>query len=537
MRDLLAGLSIAGIMLPEAVAYAGIAGLPPQRAILAAIAGGGVYWILGRSRFAIVSATSSSAAILAASLATLGGTVAERMTLATLAVLMVGVLFGLASLLRLGGVASFVSRPALRGFAFGLAVTIIIKQLPTLVGVHAAGPSIFAVLAGLLRDVGQWHVVSVAVGLSALALILLFRRMPRLPGAFLVLGIGIAASAMFDLTRYGVVTVGVIDLTPHWQALALPTFQQFSAVAQLAIPLVLILFAESWGTIRTLALKHNDTVDPDRELGALGLSNIAAALVQGMPVGAGFSAGSMAEGAGSQSRLTGVVAAVTLALLVVFAMPLIALLPQPVLSAVVIAALLHALNPAPIMAIRYSPRDLAVALTAVAGVLLFGVLNGMLIAIALSVVLMIQRMSSPLVAVLGRLPNSHDFVDVARHPEAAARPDMMVLRPAEPLFFGNAERILAAVGRQVAGQGGVQDVVVSLENTFDLDSTAVEALREFDAAMDRGGYRVCYARVRDHVRDRLIAAGATDIVNRSRYSVDDAVTTLQRSEEDVQPHH
>lgn len=129
--------------------------------------------------------------------------------------------------------------------------------------------------------------------------------MPRLPGAFLVLGIGIAASAMFDLKRYGVATVGVIDLTPHWQALAMPTFRQFSAVAQLAIPLVLILFAESWGTIRTLALKHNDTVDPDRELGALGLSNIAAALVQGMPVGAGFSAGSMAEGAGSQSRLTG----------------------------------------------------------------------------------------------------------------------------------------------------------------------------------------------------------------------------------------
>jgi MFS superfamily sulfate permease-like transporter len=192
--DLIAGLSVAGLMLPEAVAYAGIAGLPPQRAIFAAIAGCLVYAWVGRSRFAIVSPTSSSAAILAAALAVLPGDAAQKALLATLAVGLVGLCFLVAALARLGGLTGFVSRPVLRGFAFGLAVTIILRQLPAVVGVEAPAPDLVQLSGGLISSLPRWHASSVITGVAALLALLWLRRVPALPGAFIVLVAGIAAS-------------------------------------------------------------------------------------------------------------------------------------------------------------------------------------------------------------------------------------------------------------------------------------------------------------------------------------------------------
>lgn len=529
----MAGLSVAGLMLPEAVAYAGIAGLPPQRAILAAIAGSLAYLFLGRSRFAIVSPTSSSAAILAAALATFPATDGSRAAMATLLVAMVGVIFGIAALARLGGLASFVSRPVLRGFAFGLAITIIIKQTPVLVGAPVHAANLAELLLGLFAGIGQWHGASVLTGLVALALLLALRTVPAAPGAFLVLIGGIGASILFDLPAHGVAVVGAIDLMPRWDGLALPDWREGSRLLQLAAPLVLILFAESWGTMRGLALRHGETVNPDREMGALGIANIAAAAVQGMPVGAGFSAGSAAEAAGVETRWTGLIAAAGLAALVILAMPLVARLPEPVLAAVVVAALVHALDPAPILRLWRIKRDIVVALGAAAGVLALGVLNGMLFAIVLSLGVLIRRLATPHFTRLGRLGAGHDYVDVARHPEAVTPPGLLIIRPAEPLFFANAERVLARIADYQRDHADIRRIILSLEESFDLDSSALDALLEFEGAMAKRGVTLRLARVRDPVRDLLRQAGANALADQSSYSVDDAVTTLETTPDDT----
>ena len=527
--DLIAGLCVAGLMLPEAVAYAGIAGLPPQRAIFGAIAGCLAYAVVGRSRFAIVTATSSSATILAATLAALPLGAADKAIVASIVVGMTGVFFLVASAARLGSMTDFISRPVLRGFAFGLAVTIILHQLPVVVGVPVQAPDLGRFGARLIAAGPQWNLASVATAGLALAALLFLRRYPLVPGAFLVLAAGIAASRLFHLSGSGVATVGMIDVALQWPVLPKLGWHDGSRLAQYTLPLVLILFAESWGTVRALALRHGDTVEANRELGALGFANLASSLVQGMPVGAGFSAGSASEAAGASSRATGVIAAAGLTALIVFAMPLIAQLPEPVLAAVVIAALTHALDPAPLVRLWRLDRDQYVALGAAVGVLALGVLDGMLLAILLSLAALLHRLATPNVARLGRLGHSRDYVDLARHSNAVAPSTIAIWRPTAPLFFANAERMLAVITKGMLAEPTMRATVVSLEESYDLDSTALDALVEFDGAMAARGVRVQLARLHDQARDLLAADGATDLDQRSSYSVDDAVGALENS--------
>lgn len=528
--DLIAGLCVAGLMLPEAVAYAGIAGLPPQRAIFAGIAGCFCYALVGRSRFAIVSATSSSAAILAATLAASPVAAGDKAVVATIVVLLTGLLFLAAAAARLGGLTSFISRPVLRGFAFGIAVTIIVHQLPIVAGVTVQAPNILLFGARLIAAVPSWNLVSVLTGVSALVLLLALRRYPALPGALIVLALGIIASRLLGLADQHVAVVGMIDAAVSWPAVPHLSWSTWSHVAQFTVPLMLILFAESWGTIRTLALRHDDTVDANCELGALGMANLASALVQGMPVGAGFSAGSASESAGATSRATALTAAAGLAALIMFATPLIASLPEPVLAAVVIAALTHALDPMPLVRLWRLDRDQYVAVGAAVGVLALGVLDGMLLAIVLSLAALLQRLATPTVARLGRLGDGHDYVDIARHTDAVAPPHVAVWRPTAPLFFANAERMLALVANGTRADPAMRAIVLSLEESYDLDSTALDALIEFDRTIAAAGIAIRLARLHDRARDLLVAADATDLAQRSSYSVDDAVMMMTNKE-------
>src|SRR5471032_507348 len=525
--DVIAGVCVAGLMLPEAVAYAGIAGLPPQRAVLAAIAVSLIYSLVWLSRFAIVTPTSSSAAILGAVLAVLPGDATIRLAFATIAVGTVSLFFLVAAVLRLGTLAAFVSRPVLRGFAFGLAITIILRQVPQMAGIPLHADNILHLAWLLVTSIPRLHPASVATGLAALVALLALRRLPAVPGAFLVLAMGIGASMALDLPAKGVAVVGRIDL------LAMPTlpaklgWDELSHLTGLVLPLVLVLFAESWGTVRTLALRNGDKVEPNRELAAFGFANLGAAIVQGMPVGAGFSAGSASETAVAATRWTGVVGAIGLALLVIVGVPLVAQLPEPVLAAVVVAALTHALDPAPLLRLWKLQLDCYVATGAAAGVLLFGVLDGMVLAIGLSLVALLHRLASPRIVRLGRLGDSHDYVDVARHSDAAPPDAVAVWRPTTPLFFANAEQILTQISGKLAGEPAIRIAVVSLEETTALDTTALDALLEFDTRMKALGIRVHLARVRDSVRDLIKRAGASDLLTRISFSVDDAVAAAK----------
>ncbi len=519
-KDLIAGLAVAGVMLPEGVAYAGIAGLAPGRALLAAIAAGLVYALVGRSRFAVIAPTSSSAAILAAALAGLPGNAAEHAGMATALVAIVGGIFLIFHVFRLGSLAGFISRPVLRGFAFGLAVVIIVRQLPKLTGIAVEAVPIWWQLAELVQHARALNGASAVLGVSALAALLWLRRHPHVPGSLLVLTIGTVLGIVLGLPARGVAVAGPIHIA--LTAMAMPeSIALWSRLVQLAAPIALILFAESWGTMRSFALQHGDALEANRELGALGASNLAAALVQGMPVGAGFSAGSANAAAGAQSRLAAAAASVALLMLALFGGQWIAQIPEPVLAAVVIAALNHALSPAPLARYFRLGRDQWIAVAAALGVLTLGVLGGMLAAIALSVAALLYALSHPTISELGRIGDSHDFVDMARHPDALATSRLAVFRPNAPLMFANAEPALAVIARGALARPAAV-VILSLEESNDLDGTAIEALGEFAEELRKGGKRLILARAHDRVRDVLVAAGMTELARDSTFSVADA---------------
>ncbi len=525
VREIMAGLAVAGLLLPEAVAYATIADLSPTRALFAGIVGCLAYGLTGQSRFAVLAPTSSSAAILAATLAAMPGT-SDREAMATAAVLLTGVLFLGAALFRLGGLTSLIPRPVLRGFAFGIALTIILKQLPAMVGLHLPTMSPFYTLVAVLQRWADWNGMAIALSCAALTLFFGLRRLPALPGALIVLAAGVGLSIAAGLGARGLDLVGPVALTLDWPSL--PAFDPdvWSRLVSYVLPLVLILFAESWGTMSSRAVAHGDRLTPNRELAAIGLANLASALVRGMPVGAGFSAGAAVEGAGAASRAVAPLAAVALAGFVLLARPLVAALPVPVLAAVVVGTLVHALDPAPFLKLWRLGRDLALAVAAAATVLAFGVLNGMLIAVALSLARMLHRLTSPQIARLGRLGSSRNFVDLSRHKDAVAPSGIGIWRPAEPLFFGNAAAVLDRIDQQIRDEPGLTGAVLSLEETFDLDSTVFEALVAFDRRIGAGELRLELARVHDHVRDVLRRGRVPGLLRRCHYSVDDAVAAL-----------
>ena len=506
-QDLLAGLSIAGLLLPEAVAYSSIAALAPQAGVIALFAGLLCYGLLGTSRFAIVSATSSSAAVLAAATATLANGDSElRSTLAIGLVLMTGFFFLLAGLFKLGSVTSFIAKPVLRGFAFGLALTIILKQIASVVGVHLTDANLVRFLPQLLEQLPQWNWVAAAVGAAALALLWLFGRFRRLPGGMLVVVIGIAAGQWLNLPAYGVKLIGMIDLSLEVPRLPVLSFSDWLRLGELAFAMVMILYAESYGSISSYALKHGDRVKSNRDLLALGASNLLSGLFHGMPAGAGYSATSANEAAGATSRLAGIVAALVVLIIVLTVLPYIALTPEPVLAAIVIHALGRGLSLQPLGRYFIWRRDRLLVICAVGAVLMLGVLDGLLVAVAISVLLMLKQMSAADIQILGRIDGGHDFVDLQRHPTAQAVPGVLIVRPGEALFFANVERILGGAMRLIRhSQTPIHTVILSLEESPDLDGTSIEALQEFFVRVHQEGKRLMLARLKDQAQSVLAA--------------------------------
>jgi MFS superfamily sulfate permease-like transporter len=521
--DLLAGLSIAGLLLPEAVAYSGVAQLPPQAGVIALFAGLLCYGLIGRSRFAIVTATSSSAAVLASATLTLGGSdLAQRVGLASILVVGAGIAFTLAGSLRLGAMSNLIARPVLRGYAFGLALVIAVKQWPHLVDMHTQTVDFFPLVAEIVRRYAAWQAPSLGCGLIALAGLFGLERLAHVPGALLVIVASILASSW--LAAHGVALVGPIHLALGMPALALPSGAGWLPVTEFALALMFILYAESYGSIRTFAVKRDDEVQPNRDLLALGAANIVSGLFHGTPVGAGYSATAANAAAGAQSRYAGLFAAGIVLVLVLLFLRWIERIPEPVLAAIVIHAVSKSLRISVFSNYFRWQQDRLVVVAAVLAVMTFGVLNGLLAAIAFSLALLLKSLASPRLSVLGRV-GAHDYVSVERFANAETVPGMLVLRPEEPLFFANAEPLLAQARQRVLTGPDTRLVVFSLEESPDLDSTALEALEEFCSWLSARGVEFRVARLKEHAREALVRAKlwhlATTTLDYS--SVDDAV--------------
>lgn len=509
--DIVSGLCVAGLLLPEAVAYAGLAHVQVAHALTATIVGLAFYGLFGHSRFAIVTPTSSTAALAAAAVVSMSGMAGQANPMAYNQaffglVLVTGLMLMLLALAHQGQLSTFVSRPVLRGFAFALAITIVIKQLPDALG--------FALPQGAVSDPAQilifvlshgnlWHAPSIGVALAAALMILVLRRWPQVPASMLVIVLAIAVAYCLDLSSLGVHEIGQIEpIAWQFEFPQLP-FGIWLRSTELAFGLVMLVFAESWGSVRTMALSHGDSVDANRELMVLGVCNVGSALLQGMPVGAGFSATSANAAAGAVSKKSGVIALVAVAMVLMLALPSLSLLPRPVLAIAVINALWHALSPKPLLSVWRMNRDRMLVIGAVLAVLLLGVLDGMLASIGLSVLAALQRFSQPVLHELGELGSSRNYVDLNTQPGAAARPGLMILRPEEPLFFASAERVVAEVMIRVKNRRDLAAIVLSLEESADLDSTAMECLLELKHSLAGIGMDLILARAKTSVRELL----------------------------------
>ena len=531
LPDVIAGLSIAGLLLTEAIAYASIAGLPAQAGIIALLVGLISYGLIGRSRYAIVSATSSSAAVLAAAIASMQlHDLGLQITLAVGLVMLTGVFFLLASFFRLGGLlADFIAKPVLRGFAFGLSLVIIIRQIPKIVAIQVPTHSnLLSFGYQLLQRWADWNSYGILLALAALSLLLLFGRIRHLPATLIVIVLSIVLQRWIDLDAYAIEQVGPISLFLIEPVIPDLEQSQWLRLAELAVAMVFILYAESFGAIQTYALKHGNKTSPDRDLLALGVANIISGILHGLPVGAGFSATTANETAGAESRLAGLLSALVVLGIVLSLLPQIALIPEPVLAAVVIYAVGHALNLRVLHFYWVLQRDRIVVLSSIACVLLFGVLDGLLAGVIISLAMMLRRWSAASISVLGRLNGSHDFTHILLHPAAKELPGILIVRPEEPLFFANINRVLQQVQQALACRTGIHSIILSMEESPDLDSTTVEALLEFAKMHAEHARQLLFVRLKESAHD-VLQRTAIETIAHTRLldlSVDSAVTLL-----------
>jgi sulfate permease, SulP family len=452
-----------------------------------------------------------------------------------------GLLALVAGLLRLGFLASFISEPVLKGFIIGLALTIIVGQLPELFGVDKGGGSFFEKLWDLLGRLGQTSGSTLAVGLASLALVLGLRRLaPVVPGSLAAVLLGIAAVGLFDLDGHGVEIVGRID--SGLPALGLPgvTAADYLALAPAAAGVMLVGFAEGLGAAKTYAAAHHYEVDANRELLGLGAANLGAGLSSGMVVNGSLSKTAVNGSAGASSQVSGLVVAALTVLTLLFLTGLFEQLPKATLAAVVIAAVIELVDlPALAALYRIATRqlrgiygiaarpDFIAAVAALAGVLVFDTLPGLFIGVIVSLLLLLYRASRPHVAVLGQVPGTPgQYGDLARHPENLREPGIALLRVEGGLFFANADSVRAAV-RAHAAEPGTRAVVLDAETAPYIDVTAARMLLQLAADLRREGVELVLARDVGQVRDVLRRAEGQAARPRTYPSVQEAVEALQ----------
>jgi SulP family sulfate permease len=420
--DLLAGLTVWAVLVPESLAYATIAGVPPVVGLYAAVASLVLYALLGSSRHLVVGPMSATAALSAAIVAGFaGGGTAEFVAFTAALAIVTGVIGFLAGLLRLGFIASFISEPVLKGFIVGLALTIIVGQLPKLFGVEKEPGNFFEQAWGLIGNLGGTSLVTLVVGLVALAVIVLLRKVvPLVPGSLVVVLLGVLAVALFDLDDRGVAIVGPIE--PGLPALGLPAglgLDDYLALAGPAVGVLLVGFAEGLGAAKTYAARAGYDIDANRELLGLGAANIGAGLSSGMVVNGSLSKTAVNGSSGARTQVSGLTVAVLTMVTLLFLTGLFEQLPEAVLAAVVIVAVVELVDVAALRALYavwtrrlgsiYGPAaraDFAAAVATLLGVLVFDTLPGLFIGIAVSLVLLLYRASRPYVAVLARTPSA-----------------------------------------------------------------------------------------------------------------------------------
>jgi SulP family sulfate permease len=538
--DVVAGIAVAGLLIPEGMAYAGIAGVPPQVGLYAAMLGMFVYAIFGTSRQLAVTSTSSSAAMLAALVAPITLSDSGRyMVLVSAATIAAGLIFVLGGFLRLGAVSEFISKPVLKGFVFGLALTIMVKQAHKLMGIPGGKGNFFHQSWHVITSIADVNPWTLAVGLSALLIMFLLGSLaPRVPSALVVLVLGILSASRFGLAHHGVEVVGSIHA--GLPTLSLPTVGEdaLTDILMGAIGIVLVLVAEALAAGRTFATKHNYEIGPNQELLAMGMANLTSGLFGGMIVGGGMSGTATNDSAGARTQLSTITASLSVGLTLAFLLPLFRNLPEAVLGAIVVHAVAHL---ADVGTLKYYAKlrtgSIWAALVALVGVLQMGILKGLIFAVGLTLIALMHKLSSPQDSVLGRLPGSENFVDVGRYPEAEQIRGLLIFRPNGILFFANANRVHSRLRELVKATGpSLRVVIINLEASPAIDVTCLEMFARLQGELRELGIDFYFARVADPVRDLFKRSGfVEELEGRLFRGVDSAVNAYLSATHGISP--
>jgi high affinity sulfate transporter 1 len=524
--DLVAAAAVWAVLVPEGMAYASLAGLPPETGLFAALAPLLLYAVLGTSRQLTVGPSSAIAAFSAAAVAPLAGGDADRfIALSALLALITGAILLVAGLARLGFVADFFARPVLTGFVGGLALVIGVGQAHKLLGVEGGGTTFFGKLEHLLRQLDAVDATTLALGLAALALIFGLRAVaPRIPGALVAVVLGTAVVAALGLDESGVRVVG--ELPSGLPGFALPSFglSDVSTLAPEAVALALVAFAESVAGARSFAAEHGYDVDADQELVALGASNLGAGVLQGFVVDASLSRTAVADSSGARTQVYNIVLFVLLVVTMLVLMPLFRDLPEAVLGAIVIAAVAHFVDVAAMRRLwRVDRTDFLLAISSFAGVLVFGILIGLLVAVVVSLLAIVYRAYRPAFAVLGRAPGALDdeslrYRGVDDHPEYETFPGLVILRVDGELFFANARWFEGTVRALVDdATPPVREVLVHAGAVPHIDTSAADVLRGLVGDLRERGVELAFARVTTSLFEHLERNGVVDVVGPERF--------------------
>ena len=513
--DFIAGLTIMALLVPEGMAYAQLAGMPPQAAFYAAPIGLILYAIFGTSRQLVV-AVSSAVAVMSASI--VGGLVpadsAEFIAMTAALAILAGIVAVLAGLLRLGRIAQFFSESVLMGFVSGLALVIMIKQVPKLFGLEPVEGNFWERVIELIRELPETHLLTLGVGLSSLVLmIFLERRFKRIPAALIVLIYGIGVVSIFNLAAQGVEILG--EIPSGLAAPKLPDIglDDLALLIPGAFAIALVMFSESIGPDRTFASKHHYEINEDQELIAIGASNIGAGLFQGFPIGASLSKSAASDAAGGRTQVAGIVAALMTALVALFLAPLFFNLPEAALAAIVIVAVSGMVKVGQYRRLyKLRKGDFWLAVVTFLCVLTFEeVLAGLLIGVLLSLFALIWRTSSARLSVLGRVPGTVTYRSTTYFPDAIQDPGLMITRPDEELFFANAASLRNAIRRRIAtSETPIRTTILDLEMTNELDVPSTKMLAELHEEHEQVGVRFIIVGLHAPVRELLDASGVTD---------------------------
>src|SRR5271154_937973 len=520
LKDVIAGVVLTTLLVPQGMAYAELAGLPPITGFYTSIFCLLGYAVFGPSRILVLGPDSSLGLMIAAEILPLmaaDGDAKRAVALASILAIMVAAIMFLAAVAKLGFIADLISKPTMIGYMNGLALTILIGQLPKLLGFKVKADNLIGEVTGFAKGLSHGEAVAAAamVGVAAVVLILVLQRwLPKVPAVLIMVVLAIASTSVFSLARHGVSLVGV--LPKGFPPLTIPSVHlaDLGLLFAGALGIALVSLADTISTASAFAARTGQEVRGNGEMIGIGAANLAAGLFQGFPVSTSGSRTAVAERSGAKTQLTGVTGAVLIILMIVLVPGLFRNLPQPALAAVVITASLSLADiPATSRLWRQRKAEFLLSITAFLGVALLGVLPGIAIAVGLSILNVFRRAWWPYDTVLGRMDGLEGYHDIHSYPDARRLPGLVIYRFDAPLFFANAKTFRDEVRRLARADPAPIWIVIAAEPVTDVDTTASDVLEDLDETLNAQGISLVFAELKDPVRQKIERYGLTRTID------------------------